>query len=227
MRLFTRAALAAALLATIAVIVPQAASAHTASTYYKSPKWPTGTLISYGLNVGFPDSFFDYDNRILDAKNQWFQYAGPAEPQAYWSLSDYVQYGPFQSPCLMTSGTNTVVVFWENLDGYSPGYAGMMWACADPNNAARRLRASIVMDSTRQWYIGTGDAPGTTTDLWAAASHEWGHALGAAHWTELETGVCPKYENLVRHVMCPSIAMGYEVQRHPRTHDIHTFQAAW
>lgn len=227
MRLISRTGLVAVLLAGLAILAPQAASAHTASTYYKAPKWPTGASISYGLNSGWPDGYFDYDDRILNAKNQWYQYAGSAEPKAYWTLNDYVSYGSAAFPCQMTSGTNTVVVFWMDLDGFSTGYLGATWSCADPNNSARRIRASIAIDNDRSWYIGTGDAPSNQPDLWAVASHEWGHAFGAAHFAEGESGVCPQYENTVRHVMCPSIALGYEVQRHPKTHDIHTFQAAW
>lgn len=219
-------AFAAALAAAI-TIFPAPAQAHTPTWYYSANLWPAGQSISYGLNTGFPTGA--PRDRALDAKGTWNANAGTYEPKIYWTLADDVSYGVYTDACGISSGINTIVLFWANLDSTNPaGTGGVTRGCYN-TSTGKRTKVTIVINSSSAmaWYNLNGDTPSTQNDMWSVMSHEFGHAVGAGHLTEGEAGVCPAYENSVRNTMCPKVFKGYEVMRGLGTHDIHTFQAAY
>lgn len=214
-----------AALVVLAAFLPAPASAHPASWHFNQSRWPTSASINYGLNAGFPSG--EARDRVYDAKNKWNAVAGTAEPGIWWTMADDVNYGVFNNACSLNVANNSAVVFFSDLNGYGSTVVGYTFWCKNGSNV--RLKSSVVADSTRSdWYTGNGDAPAGKVDMYSVLVHEWGHSNGFAnHLAEGEPNVCPAWENVVRNAMCPSIFPGYEVQRTLKTHDIHTFQAAY
>lgn len=202
-----------------------AQAAHPAGFYYVAGKWPTGQNVSYGLAAGFPGDS-NWTGRVYDAKQGWNQWAGAAEPKFLWVLADYQFYGYWNQPCGLSSGNYTAIVFHQDLDSIGTSVRGYSQAC---NSGSHRLKETLAFDSTGTfWYIGTGQTTSGWMDLWSAAAHEWGHATGFQnHLADGEAGVCPAWEQVVRHTMCPQIFPGTWPMRDPNTHDVHTFQGAY
>ena len=78
----------------------------------------------------------------------------------------------------------------------------------------------ITFDSAENWYTGTGNPSSGQIDLWAVATHEFGHTIGIAHYDAADA-VC---SSNTRQTMCPFYAVS---QRTPADHDIHGFAAAY
>lgn len=225
MKRFRFPAFMALVLVLAGVLVPSApAAAHPYSLYFTQGMWTDDATISYGLNQGFPGG--DFANRMYDGKNHWNNADTGQEPQTYWTLTDYIPYGSFSNPCgLATGGNNRGVLFWIDLDNLGSGVAGATLAC---KSGSTWIKASMAIDSDQPWYPGTDGVPGTHLDLWSVATHEFGHWNGFwVHWAEGMAGICPPAWDSNRHTMCPSISPGTYVQRHTKTHDIHTFQGAY
>lgn len=182
------------------------------------------TTIRFGINAGGPNG--DFVSRILNGRDHWNNMDTGNEPQSYWTLSDYQNYGSFSNPCgLATGSNNTGVIFSMDLDAYGSNVAGATLAC---KSGSTWTKASMAFDNDIYWYTGTGDAPGGYMDVWSVATHEFGHWHSFwLHFADGEPGVCPPYWDSNRHAMCPSILDGTEVQRHTKTHDVHTFTAAY
>lgn len=78
----------------------------------------------------------------------------------------------------------------------------------------------ITFDTAENWYTGTGNPSSGQIDLWAVATHEFGHTIGIAHFDAADA-VC---SGNVRQTMCPFYAVS---QRGPADHDVHGFAAAY
>lgn len=78
----------------------------------------------------------------------------------------------------------------------------------------------ITFDSGESWYTGTGNPSASQIDMWAVATHEFGHTIGIAHFDAADS-VC---SGNVRQTMCPFYAVS---QREPADHDTHGFTAAY
>ena len=78
----------------------------------------------------------------------------------------------------------------------------------------------ITFDTAENWYTGTGNPSSGQIDLWAVATHEFGHTIGIAHFDAADA-VC---SNNTRQTMCPFYAVS---QRGPADHDVHGFSAAY
>lgn len=78
----------------------------------------------------------------------------------------------------------------------------------------------ITFDTGEDWYTGTGTPPSGKIDLWAVATHEFGHTIGIAHFDAADA-VCA---NNTRETMCPFYTVS---QRLPANHDVHGFTAAY
>lgn len=218
------AAAAAALLGAAALTVPSPAAAHPNAYYYTNGKWPTNATIRFAMNSGGPNG--DFLSRVLNGRDHWNNQDTGNEPQAYWTLPDYVNYGSFANPCTLTTGSNnTGVVFSIDLDYLGSEVAGATQLC---RSGSTITKASLAFDNDIYWYTGTGATPGGYMDVWAVATHEFGHFFGHwIHFAEGEAGVCPPSWDNNRHAMCPAIPAGTWVQRHIKTHDNHTYTAAY
>lgn len=78
----------------------------------------------------------------------------------------------------------------------------------------------ITFDSGENWYTGTGNPASSQIDMWAVATHEFGHTIGIAHFDAADA-VC---DGANRETMCPFYAVS---QRTPASHDTHGFTAAY
>ncbi len=78
----------------------------------------------------------------------------------------------------------------------------------------------ITFDTGEDWYTGTGNPSSGEIDLWAVATHEFGHTIGIAHFDAADA-VCASN---TRQTMCPFYAVS---QRGPADHDVHGFAAAY
>jgi hypothetical protein len=203
------------------VLLPGTAQAHNAGSFFLH-HWPANGTVSYGVHIGFPGT--DYRHRALDGKNQWNNAANSGEPDIFWSLADDVNYGRADLPCGVP-GFGTGALFWNNLDPVSTGLIGVTRLCGQ----APVVNFTIEFDSTRVWYAGTGDAPGSSTDFWSVATHEFGHVVGftgnnGGHYNSNDS-ICAN--NSSQATMCPSYVPGTERIRTVSPHDIHTFDAAY
>jgi hypothetical protein len=93
----------------------------------------------------------------------------------------------------------------------------------------------MIFDSDETWNMDPSRKPSTfETDMWAAASHEFGHAGGRitggpddeGHWPE-NSRLCPDLLDDRRHTMCPSYDFIGVVMRTLEHHDIDTFRNAY
>lgn len=199
------------------------ASAHSSGQYYTGSRWPSNGTVQFALNAGWPGG--ETTSRVLDARNQWGYWDQGAEPNLTWTLPDGVNYGSWSNPCTLTSGNNTAIVFWADLESQGSTVVGYTRACSSNGT---RTRATVAFDQGNSWYWGNGDAPAWATDLWSVASHEWGHLMGfQQHLPEFTIGICPTGGDWARHTMCPQVFSGQEMMRDLGEHDGHTHQAAY
>ncbi|MEA2434116.1 MAG: Matrixin [Actinomycetota bacterium] len=93
----------------------------------------------------------------------------------------------------------------------------------------------MLFDKEETWHFDPSTPPGPgETDMWAVASHEFGHAGGRitggpgdqGHWPE-SSNLCPDLLNDRRHTMCPSYDFIGTVMRTLERHDIDTFRNAY
>ncbi len=204
--------------------------AHLPGGYYTNGLWPDNQQINYGLDAGFTTDF-NTRARITDAAVSWRNLTVTNPPKIYWLAPDDVEWGSynvFQSGCKLRNSINVGGVFWTNLDFLGTSVAAATSTCSI-SGVIKTF--SMAYDSSGpatggNFWTGTTNPPTNRTDLWSAASHEMGHALG--HLIHFSTGdvPCPA-SGVNRDTMCGSLVWGESYMRSPDDHDKHTFDSAY
>lgn len=178
------------------------------------------TAVLYSAN--FPGGA--WRSRVQDGINQWNSHSdAPVYSVGGAVPGDY-------DPRVSCGVWDSVVMQWKETAALGhPTAAGVTYSCVFTSNNMALADSTVVIDTDREWYTGTGDASdgflgtcfaGCQVDAWSVLSHEFGHTEGFNHFLEADD-VCPDSD--VRHTMCPSVYGGTERQRTLEPHEIEAF----
>jgi hypothetical protein len=122
------------------------------------------------------------------------------------------------------------------LDGPGGQLAVTVTCTFGTGNGPREMYSfQMLFDREEDWHVDPSSEPGLgEIDMWAVASHEFGHAGGRitggpdgqGHFSE-NSRLCPDLLNDRRHTMCPSYDVIGVVMRTLERHDIDTFLHAY
>lgn len=200
------------------------AHAHSAGSFYYSG-WPAGHNETYWFRDNVPTG--NFRSRVIDGAYEWNDTPndGNAEPNFYNGGEKSDSGGDWNQPCQ----ANYSAIYFRDLDSISSGAVGYTPFCkvvvSDGGNSWTKItKFSLNLDSDRDWYTGTGDAPDWPPDVdaWSIASHEFGHATGwEGHFND-SGDQCPG--DGTEATMCPVYEGGSERWRTLSDHDSHTFE---
>jgi hypothetical protein len=211
-----------ALGAVLGVLSVEPAEAHTYSNYFAAV-WPTSSKTFY-YDADFPDSIgvFTWRERMSDGRTNW-PIADTGRPGI--ALVDSSSYSG--------ASCGTVNVDEALIFNYIDGEEGAVATTCVAEQGSSIINARITIDSGDDWYVTDSHpipSPYNTThhDLEAAATHEFGHALGwNGHFSQADNAVCPgDPDNSGQQTMCPTIWEGIVYFRSTETHDRHTMDSA-
>lgn len=137
-------------------------------------------------------------------------------------------------PCSHRHGQN--LLHWKRIDGPG-GILALTVSCTFGDARGRREMHSFEMmfDRAEPWHTDPSSHPAPfQTDLWAVASHEFGHAGGRitggpdgdGHFPE-DSRYCPNLLDPRRHTMCPSYDLIAADMRTLEKHDVDVFRRAY
>jgi hypothetical protein len=191
------------------------ASAHDRSVFYDR-WWHTGERdVDWHFDLNFPAT----DNwriRVKDGASEW---NALNESMSFDFVSGDISNVDFYD---CPSTLHRDVIFREQIGDGSGGILAQTRSCAFNGDNTRIKTFNVRFDKAEDWYTGTG-TPSTPTDLWGAATHEFGHATGfglgqaATHFSSADCDSSPKQ------TMCPGVPSGY-VLLSLEFHDKHTFR---
>lgn len=216
--------------------------AHLQGNFYTA-KWGKANT-SLTQNWKFVDTFptGSWRDRVSESVGKWNALNQPMNWVKQTQVANFCPPGPACGGGCPPAQKNTV--HYRNIDGRDGTLAYVLPCTYTSNN--EMSSATMVIDSSEDWYIGTGDAPDGTqvggacingpcqVDSLSVVTHEWGHASGHlggpngdGHYSPTDsTGACN--DDSWKHTMCPSYGpKGDERQRTLEAHDIHTFADAY
>lgn len=203
------------------------AFAHDANGYYPS-KWQGDLTQDWFFTEGFPGGA--KRDRVRDGVSQWNNLN---QPMTFTEAAQRPDFDPMVCPDAGTNG-----IHWRDLPDANRQLA-VTFRCTI---GAQLTSTNMIVDSTRNWYDGVGDAPDgflgricslppdCQWDFWSVSSHEWGHMTGffgpfrMGHFNPGEN-ICNS--NSSQHTMCPDTRIGTERLRTLEPHDRHTFETAY
>lgn len=200
--------------------VPAQAHTATGTGGYYNIRWKTDFTIKWRFTAEFPGGA--YRDKVHYGLGQWNNQNQPLQWIEY--TPDYANYG--WNTCPSTEQKDGI--HWENISGA----LARVRTCVFTSNTSRLYNVQMVFDSSGvNWYTGSGTPASNQFDLWSVATHEWGHMSGSltngdglGHFPEGDSA-CPEDPN--RNAMCPSTIAGTIWSWNTKTHDEHTFQAAY
>lgn len=180
-----------------------AAGAHGASDW--GGEWSADTKFYIGNSGGLGQSNL-YSVTVFGAA-QWNAASGS------WmdiSWGGYTSSGPWYSGCSVPSAAIYVS------GGVPAHFYATEYSCGGIT------RSSIVLNTARSWYFGSGTPLMSQADGRSTASHELGHGLGyTGHWEDKDGDV--ECSTDIRETMCSSWGLGTIYMRDLGAHDLHTF----
>jgi hypothetical protein len=215
-------------LVALAIALPVAPiEAHSAAVWYGG-RWQSRT-VDWRFDNDFPKSG-GIRQAVIKGSRQW-NHAG-ANLQFHFHSRDRESHN--LDPCSQPAGRN--FVGWGPIDGAGGKLAVTVTCTFGEGTGPRDMHAFLmILDSDETWHTNPSTQPGPfDTDVWAVASHEFGHAGGRitggpgnqGHFSE-NSRLCPDILNDRRHTMCPSYDVIGAVMRTLERHDIDTFRNAY
>lgn len=138
------------------------------------------------------------------------------------------------APCSLRRGHN--FLHWRAIDGPGGTLAVTVTCTFGDGSGPNQMHAfEMVFDEDEPWHTDPSSRPGPLEiDLWAVASHEFGHAggrisggpQGDGHFDE-DSRLCPNLLNARRHTMCPSYDLIADEMRTLEKHDVDVFRRTY
>jgi hypothetical protein len=226
-RRLRRPVVAAMLLTSISILlIPSFVSAHRAREWYGA-RWDRNSVV-WRFDKGFPKRD-GARKAVVKGSRQWNR-SGARLRFRFESRSR--EAGPLD-PCSLPPGKNFVQ--WGSIDGPG-GRVAVTATCTLSQQGIREMYSfQMKFDRAESWHMDPSTQPAPfETDMWAVASHEFGHASGRitggpgdqGHFDE-ESKFCPDLGSEQRHTMCPSYDLIGVVMRTLERHDKDAFRRAY
>lgn len=226
-RLLSTFALTTVLIVLFAVSSPTPASGHSASRWYGA-RWET-RVVGWRFDEDFPTGG-GIRRAVLYGSRQWNQADAGLR---FRHRRGEVEAGRVD-PCSAPLGRN--VVDWRPIDGPGGKLAVTVVCSFGGGSGSNQMQSfHMVFDRDEMWHTDPLSLPPPfAVDVWAVASHEFGHATGRitggpggeGHFPE-RSDLCPDLLNPRRHTMCPSYDLVGVYMRTLEWHDVDTFKRAY
>ncbi len=221
-RLTRLSTIAIALLLTSVVATPS--TAHRASKWYGA-RW-SRDIVRWSFDNDFPRGD-GIRKAVRKGSRQWNR--ADADLRFRWRPER--EAGRI-NPC----SDRRNVVDWRRLDGPGGDLAvTIVCASVDHRGPGTMYSFHMIFDRSESWHTDPSTEPSPfEVDLWAVASHEFGHASGrisggprnSGHFRETSR-YCPNILDPRRHTMCPSEELIGAQMRTLERHDKDAFRNAY
>jgi hypothetical protein len=174
-----------------------------------------------------------FRERVRDAFDQWERF------QTKVGFSVYTETAPATAPdqpngaddaCRRTNYQNRRIslISYQYIDGKGDNRFNILaetQGCEINSGGSYLLDFFyLAFDTGDDYYMGTGNAPSKSIDLWSTATHEIGHAMGwGPHFDDNGTNNTICNNDSDQQTMCASYYAGSERQRTLEGHDKDTF----
>ena len=205
----------------LALLTAPSAVAHSAFNYYSTGWGPSDVpTINWRFTAEVPSGAFR--DRVEDGAAAWTNVPGVSFSWVK-QTPQYANYAPNPTQCTSIPADKNGVHF----RAVPSAFDGYTHTCV---SGSFLLHIQVVFDDTETWFTGTASPPSPQLDVWAFASHEFGHGTGG--WLSDSIGghfdgqtLCPS--NSSKHTMCATISAGQTWQRSLAFHDEETFGNAY
>lgn len=222
----TRSSLCALLVALLLIVLSAPGPAHRPSRWYEA-RWISRS-VRWRLDNDFPRGN-GIRRAVLKGSRQW----NKAQTRLRFRRRSPREAGGVE-PCRRRRGNN--FIHWKRIDGPG-GKLALTVTCTFGDGAGPNEMYSfeMIFDREEPWHTDPSSRPDPLeVDLWAVASHEFGHAGGRisggpngdGHFSE-SSRFCPGLVNPRRHTMCPSHDVIAVEMRTLEKHDIDVFRRAY
>jgi hypothetical protein len=200
----------------------ETAEAHTPYPNYARYRWANNRSVTYLIRREFPSgSSAAWYARINAGAQTWNVARQDAEPGMSYAG---------ETTATVTDPMNACAYGWNGVY-----YRSLSSGIAATNTCKNSgpvdlviIGFSIVVNSSANYYTGTGTPGASQADLQGAATHEFGHAVGLGHFSDSDPSTCdPSGGRHFDNTMCGTLPTGYITWRTLESHDSHTFQAAY
>lgn len=140
---------------------------------YDCTRWSEGNRddVDWKFTEGVPTGAFR--DRVKDGAVAWNQVTG-SNFKFDWNSGDYADFDP---ACQENRPYEKNAIHYRDT---GVDVIGIVKTCGTPNGGIHDFQLSLDsnLPGSATWYAGTGSTPSSQFDVWAAATHEFGHATG-------------------------------------------------